>query len=246
VKRKTFLTAEWRDLVMLNYVVEPALLKPLVPAGTELDFYAGRTFLSVVGFRFLRTRVLGIPFPGHTNFVEVNLRFYIRRPWEGNWIRGVVFIREIVPRKAITLVARVFYGEPYLALPMRHEALRDGSKLHVRYQWKHEGNWHSLEATAQGESAPALPGSEEEFITDHYWGYTARGDHTLEYAVEHVRWRIWRAVSSKLNCAIAGLCGPQFIDALERPPTSAFIADGSKVLVRTGRRIARNQSPSIS
>ncbi|HKD03053.1 MAG TPA: DUF2071 domain-containing protein, partial [Terriglobales bacterium] len=115
-----FLKADWRNLAMLNYEVEPSVLAAFVPAGTELDRWNGRLFVSLVGFRFLRTRVWGLPIPLHCNFDEVNLRFYVRR-MEGSEIRrGVVFIREIVPRRAIATVARNLYGERYVALPMRH------------------------------------------------------------------------------------------------------------------------------
>ncbi|HEX8362069.1 MAG TPA: DUF2071 domain-containing protein, partial [Longimicrobium sp.] len=90
-----FLAAEWRDLVMLNYEADPAALRPLVPAGTELDAWGGTTYVSMVGFLFLRTRVLGIPIPFHQDFEEVNLRFYVRRRGPEGWRRGVVFVREI-------------------------------------------------------------------------------------------------------------------------------------------------------
>src|SRR4051794_25256625 len=100
-----FLTAEWRLLVMLPFPLHPAALTPLVPAGTELDFRDGRTFLSLVGFRFLKTRVRGVPVPGHVDFDEVNLRFYVRCKTADGWRRGVTFVKEIVPRRAIALVA---------------------------------------------------------------------------------------------------------------------------------------------
>ena len=117
---KPFLTANWRYLAMMNFVVDPAILAPFVPAGTELDFYEGETFISVVGFLFLDTRVLGISVPLHRDFEEVNLRFYVKRKSIEGWKRGVVFVRELVPRRAIAAVARVFYGERYAAVPMRH------------------------------------------------------------------------------------------------------------------------------
>src|SRR5205807_3559734 len=117
---KPFLTANWRYLAMLNFVADPKILQPLVPSETELDFHEGRTFLSVVGFPFLATRVVGLPIPLHRDFEEVNLRFYVRRKSGDEWRRGVVFVRELVPRAAIAIVARIFYGEPYSALPMRH------------------------------------------------------------------------------------------------------------------------------
>src|SRR5271154_3596191 len=114
-----FLTAEWRWLLMLNYAIDPAVLRPLVPAGVELDLWQGDALVSMVGFLFLGTRVLGVPVLWHRDFEEVNLRFYVRRETPEGWRRGVTFVREIVPRLAIAVLARVLYNEPYVACPMR-------------------------------------------------------------------------------------------------------------------------------
>lgn len=218
---------------MLNYVVEPEILRPLVPEGTELDFYGGKTFLSMVGFQFSRTRIFGISIPLHTEFEEVNLRFYVRRRESGEWRRGVVFVREIVPRRAIAFVARAFYGEPYIALPMRRVISISESELQLRYEWKYAGRWNFLRATAQGEPAIVECGSEDEFITEHYWGYTARPTSVREYQVEHPCWRVWRAADAELDCDVAAVYGEPFVEALSWPPSSALIADGSAVLVRS-------------
>ena len=126
---RSFLTAEWRHLAMLNFAVDPKLLEPLIPPGTELDFHDGETFVSVVGFMFLRTRLVGLPIPFHRNFEEVNLRFYVRRRAPEGWRRGVVFVRELVPRRAIAFVARVFYDEPYLGEPVEVDVDRDHMSL---------------------------------------------------------------------------------------------------------------------
>ena len=114
---KPFLTAEWRYVAMLNYEIDPAILHTYLPRRTELDSWNGKTFVSMVGFLFLKTRVLGLPIPFHQNFEEINLRFYVRRKTEEGWRRGVVFIKEIVPRAAIALTARWLYNENYVALP---------------------------------------------------------------------------------------------------------------------------------
>src|SRR4051812_17821387 len=148
---KPFLTADWRYLAMLNYVVDPAIVAPLVPPGTELDFEDGETFVSVVGFLFLDTRLLGLPIPLHRDFEEVNLRFYVRKKSADTWRRGVVFVRELVPKRAIATIARTFYGEPYLAVPMKHEIEHVDLKLSVEYSWRRGRNWESLKMNATGE-----------------------------------------------------------------------------------------------
>jgi hypothetical protein len=237
-----FLSAEWRYLAMLNYPIEPARLQPYVPTGTELDAWNGQTFISVVGFMFLHTHVLGLPIPLHTDFEEVNLRFYVRRRGPEGWRRGVVFIKEIVPKPAIATVARMVYNENYIALPMRHTLEQDLTapplRLLVEYAWRFNGRWHNLQVQTQGEPQPMAAGSEEEFIAEHYWGYAAQKDGgCVEYQVEHPRWNIWSVSQCALDCDAAALYGPEFADSLQAAPSSALLADGSVVGVRRGVRI---------
>jgi uncharacterized protein len=227
-----FLTANWRYLAMLNYVVDPGLITSLVPVETEIDFENGETFLSVVGFLFLDTRLLGLPIPRHRDFEEVNLRFYVRRKSADTWRRGVVFIRELVPRPAIALVARTFYGENYIAVPMKHEIEHVDGNLKVEYSWRRGRKWESLKMTATGESHSITAGSHAEFITEHYWGYTALREGCSEYRVEHPRWKIWNATSFAFSADVVSLYGEQFAEVLNQPPRSAFIADGSPIIVQ--------------
>jgi len=226
-----FLTANWRYLAMLNYIVDPNLIKPLVPPGTELDYDNGETFLSVVGFLFLGTRLLGLPIPLHRDFEEVNLRFYVRKKSADTWRRGVVFIRELVPRRAIALVARAFYGEHYVAVPMKHEIEHVDLAVSVEYSWRRGRKWESLKMDAAGEPQPIPAGSHAEFITEHYWGYTSLRSGCGEYRVEHPRWKIWHASDFELNADVASLYGQQFGETLNQPPRSAFVADGSPITV---------------
>ncbi len=232
MKASAFLTAEWRHLAMLNYAVDPSVLKRFVPPGTELDSHRGDTFISMVGFRFLRTRVFGSAFPFHRNFEEVNLRFYVRRHVAEGWRRGVVFIREMVPRRAIAFVARTCYGEPYMALPMRHRIDQTSEKIRVEYEWQRQGKWESMRAAAEGQPEAIENGSLEEFISEHYWGYTARKASCSEYQVEHPRWHVWRAIEATLEAEVLTLYGDAFVESLSSRPASAFIADGSPVVVR--------------
>ncbi len=239
-----FLTGEWRHLAMVNYEVDPAILAGVVPFGTELDDYHGRVFVSMVGFLFLRVKIFGLYFPFHVNFPEVNLRFYVRRPQpDGTWRRGAVFIREIVPRLAIATVARLWYNEPYLARPMRHRVEEGGVGVSARYEWKYGRRWNHLSVETErgrSEAGEIAVGSEEEFITEHYWGYTAqRGGGSLEYQVEHPRWRVWRSQSSRLDCDVARLYGEAYVPYLAGPASSAFIAEGSPVSIRRGVLIER-------
>src|SRR5262245_21116319 len=197
---RIFLTAEWRNLLMLNYLIDPAVLTPSAPDGTELDLWQGRAYVSVVGFRFLNTKVWGLPIPFHRNFDEVNLRFYVRRRIAFGWRTGVAFVKEIVPRRAIAIVARKIYNENYVRHPMRSSATIPGP---VQYEWRRDGAWEGLSATAIGKCFAPAADSEETFITEHYWGYAGQRDgSTLEYGVEHPPWRVWRCEEAKLSCDV--------------------------------------------
>ena len=232
VGQQPFLRAQWRHLAMVNYEVEPALLRPLVPAGTELDEFGGRCFVSLVGFLFLDVRLRGVPVPFHTRFEEVNLRFYVRREAGGERRRAVTFVRELVPLPAVALAARLRYGERYSSVRMRHRV----TGAEVAYEWRFARRWQGMELAPEPEMAPAEPGSEQEFITEHYWGYAATRRGTVEYEVVHPRWNVSRARAT-VDCDAERLYGPAFAAALERAPTSAFLADGSPVLVMPGRLI---------
>ncbi len=235
---RRFLTAEWRNLVMLNYEIDPEVLAPHLPAGCEIDFWDNRTFVSVVGFQFFETKVLGLAIPFHRNFEEVNLRFYVRRKAEDGWRRGVVFVKELVPRWAIAFVARRLYGENYQALPMRHEVGTPtaSNEATVGYEWRRGGVWEGVSAIISGHPISPADDSEESFITEHYWGYAAQRDRTtVEYRVEHPRWQVWRANSALLECDIATLYGREFTAPLASAPSTAFVADGSPTVVRKGR-----------
>jgi uncharacterized protein len=235
---KIFLSAEWRDLLMLNYEVDPACLQKFIPAGTELDSFDGKTYVSLVGFQFQRTKLLGtIPIPFHSEFEEINLRFYVRRSEGGEIRRGVVFIAEIVPKRAIAFTARLFYNENYVRRPMTHRILINESKMEVEYSWKMGNQWCKLQAHAS--STPSLPteGSLEQFITEHYWGYSRQPNgSTVEYYVSHIPWKVWNASHAQFSGETRDLYGEQLSQLLKKNPASAFIADGSPVQVLRGAR----------
>ena len=223
---------------MLNYEVGPELLESLVPAGVEMDRWSGTLYISVVGFLFTQTRVLGFAVPGHRTFQEVNLRFYVRRHVGGETRRGVVFVRELVPRPAIALVARLMYNEPYRALPMRHRIEWNGDEATREYAWLAGGDWTRLSARTTGLSRPLEPESEAEFITEHYWGYTRQRDGgTVEYRVDHPRWNVWDATDARLDGNLGAVYGEAFARALAGASRSAFVADGSAVTVYAPSRI---------
>ena len=233
----TFLTAEWQNLLMLNYAVDPAMLQRFVPSGTELDSFAGKTYISLIGFQFNRTRVLGFAIPFHQNFEEVNVRFYVRRGEK----KGVVFIRELVPKRAIAFVARRVFNEKYSRVPMSHriEFRADGEVEKATYSWRAGAEQCAMKIETDGAGFLPTAGSESQFVTEHYWGYAAQKDGgCLEYEVQHPRWRVWNAKQASYAGNATGIYGAEIARILSRHPDSAFLANGSAVTVSKGIRIA--------
>ena len=245
----TFLTAEWRKLIMAQYVVKPKLLMPHLPQGVELDLFhpasgEPRCYVSLVAFLFDKVRVKGVAIPLHTRFEEINLRFYVRRrEADGSIKRGVVFIREFVPRRAIAWVAKRLYEEPYVAIPTRSELSSDSKTLTAKYGWKLGGRWHTLSAAGYLPPQAIAPGSEEEFLTEHYWGYTRRSDgSTSAYQVEHPRWQTYRLQSYEIAVDFESLYGPEFAFLSDRLVSSVLLAEGSAVTVRSGLPLMTSQA----
>lgn len=240
---RPFLTARWESLILLNFVCPERLLEPLVPQGTDLDPWHGQAMVSLVGFRFVDTRLQGVAVPRHRTFEEVNLRFYVRRKMpDGSMRRGVVFVRELVPRIAIATVARVVYNEPYRAVPMGHRVdLDERSGGSVSYSWRFRGAPYELRASVDGPAQPLRAASEAEFITEHYWGYTRQRDGgTIEYQVDHPAWPVWSAVDAEYSSPESdALYGPAFSEVLRGTPCSSMVAVGSEVTVYSGTRITR-------
>ncbi|MDW3195588.1 MAG: DUF2071 domain-containing protein [Cytophagales bacterium] len=234
----SFLTAEWRKLALANYVVDPKLLQPYVPNGTELDFWKESCYVSLVGFMFLNTRLFNIPIPFHRNFEEVNLRFYVRYKEEGAWKRGVVFIKEIVPKPALTFVANTVYKEHYQTLKMGHHWQEFKDLLEVEYSWEMRGKPNRLNVLSKSTPRNIKRGSEVEFITEHYWGYTKTGDKTYEYEVTHPTWQVYPVEKYEVEVDFGEVYGEQFAALSDMKPKSVMLAEGSLITVENKRKLS--------
>ncbi|MEO8446592.1 MAG: DUF2071 domain-containing protein [bacterium] len=236
---KNFLTAEWRKLIMVNYKVSQDILLKYLPAKTEMDFFQGNCYVSLVGFMFLNVKVKGFSIPFHKNFEEVNLRFYVRHEDKNTHEvkRGVVFIKEIVPKSAISFIANNIYKEKYETMKMSHDWKMDSSSLNVQYRWLDE-TWNKLKVIAEKSSEPIISGSEEEFITEHYWGYTRIDiNKTSEYNVQHPKWNIYKVRSYEIDADFKNLYGNEFDFLSREVPATVFLAEGSEISVGSGRML---------
>jgi uncharacterized protein YqjF (DUF2071 family) len=232
-QQAVFLRARWEYLAMINYEVDPSILKAWIPPYTELDLFNGKAIVSVVGFLFNQTKVLGIPWPAHVNFEEVNLRLYIRYFDGTKWKRGVAFVSEIVPKPMVTMLANLLYNEHYSTAEMNHHIHKTNDLFEITYNWKRKkGPWNQIQIKALNCLEDIQPGSEEEFIFEHYFGYNELNSKTtIEYSLQHPRWQIFPVQDFNLQCDIIDLYGESFVPYLRKPPLSVFLAKGSEVSV---------------
>ncbi|MEQ8239121.1 MAG: DUF2071 domain-containing protein [Cyclobacteriaceae bacterium] len=234
----SFLKAEWRKLAMVNYEIDPNLLTKYVPYGTELDLWGGKCYVSLIGFMFQNTRLLGIPIPFHRHFEEVNLRFYVRHFDNGEWKRGVVFIKEIVPKRALSFVANTIYKEHYETLKMSHSWEAKPDRLAVEYCWTKKKIANVLRVETELKPKDMVPNSLTEFITEHYWGYSKAGkSKSVEYEVTHPKWLIYKVLDHHVDVDFELVYGREFGFLAECEPSSVMLAEGSEITVENKRII---------
>ena len=236
--KKDFLSAEWRKLAIANYIVDEKILQPFIPYKTEIDKWNGLCYISLVGFRFINTKLKGLFIPFHRHFEEINLRFYVRFNENGIWKRGVTFIKEIVPRHAITFVANSFYKEKYMTLPTRHKWKTENGLLNVSYHWKLANKWNNFSVTAEDDAHDIASGSEAEFITEHYWGYTPISPASCSaYEVQHPRWQEYKVLENVIDVSFEKLYGSEFGYLESEKPASVMLAEGSEIVVCSKQKI---------
>jgi uncharacterized protein YqjF (DUF2071 family) len=232
----TFLKAAWRNLIMANYEIDADLLKPYLPKGVSLDYYEGKCYVSLVGFLFKDTHIFKIPIPFWGSFEEVNLRFYVVRKEAGVTKRGVVFINETVPNKIVAFIANKLYKEHYTAIPTKYHWQIDETQKQIEYQWKVKQTWNSIKVNASTEKEKMKSGSFEEFIFEHYYGYTKVNENkSLEYKVEHPSWEINQIKNYEINCDFSTFYGDSFKVLNHAKPSSVMLAEGSKVSIKWKR-----------
>jgi uncharacterized protein YqjF (DUF2071 family) len=238
INSDSFLKAEWKNLALFNYEVDIEVLEKYLPAGTEIDLWNNKCYVSLVGFMFKNTKVLGLKVPFHIDFEEVNLRFYVKRFENGEWKRGVVFIKEIVPKKAITFIANTLYQENYETQKMRHEIIENENTNTFVYHWKNKELWNTIQLETEKIPTAIAIDSEAEFITEHYFGYTKINEEiTFEYEVQHPRWEQFEVLNYNVDIDFRKTYGHDFEFLQTKKPISVFLAKGSAIKVKNKRKL---------
>jgi uncharacterized protein YqjF (DUF2071 family) len=228
----TFLKANWENIIMVNYEIDPEILLPFLPKGVELDLFNGKAYVSLVGFMFKNTKIFKVPIPYLGNFEEINLRFYVKRK-EGTTVkRGVVFINETIPYRIVAWMANKLYKEHYTVVPTKHFIHQIGEKQQVKFEWLLDKKWNHILVETEVASKEMRHNSLEEFIYEHYYGYTKVNECTTEeYHLQHPSWKVCTMLNYNINCDFIAMYGSAFSVLNKTKPTAVFLAKGSSVSV---------------
>lgn len=232
-----FLTARWENIIMANYAVPVEILTPYLPQGCELDLFQNKAYVSLVGFMFEKTNLFKIPIPLLGTFEEINLRFYVLRKEDGKIKRGVVFINETIPYKVVAWVANKMYHEHYTTIPTKHSISINSTNKKILYKWFINQQWNSISVDASSTKEAMQKHSFEEFIFEHYYGYTKIDEAiTEEYQINHPRWNINKINAFDINCDFEKMYGKQFSFLNKAQPEAVFLAEGSAISIKLKRK----------
>ena len=231
-----FLKANWENIVMVNYEITPSILSKYLPKGIDLDLYDGKAYVSLVGFMFKNTKIFNVPIFKFGTFEEINLRFYVSRKVGNETRRGVVFINETVPYKAVAWLANALYKEHYTTIPTKHQWDFTKENKEIKYEWMVNKKWNSIELSAKKEQKIMKVDSFENFIFEHYYGYTKYNEQTTqEYQIAHPSWLINEILDCKIDCDFETMYGKDFAVLDTTQPTSIFLAEGSAIEINWKR-----------
>ncbi|MGL5113411.1 MAG: YqjF family protein [Flavobacterium sp.] len=232
-----FLKANWEHIIMANYAIDPALLQPYLPKGVALDFFQGKAYVSLVGFMFKNTKIFNIPIPRLGTFEEINLRFYVVRKEGDQLKRGVVFINETIPYRIVAWMANKLYKEHYTVVPTQHQIKTDLQTRRVNFEWLLNKKWNSLHVEANKDAHAMQPESLEQFIYEHYYGYTKMdAARTLEYKLQHPSWKTYQVLNHAIACDFEAMYGKAFAVLNGATPDAVFMAEGSSVKIEWERK----------
>lgn len=234
MNKKPFLTAEWKNLLLITYQVEPELLNEHIPAGIEPDLIDGKAFVSLVAFEFNKVKVKGFRFPFHVNFPEINLRYYVRKKEK----RGVVFIKEMVPKVMISTIANILYNENYTALRMNYTYSEDDYKINIEHAIKYKGNKYYIKAEAENSLTMPPEKSMEHFFKEHEWGFgKTRNGRPLIYRVEHPHWKVFKINEYETNFDFGKIYGGKWKILNYSKPFNVTFAAGSAIKVYPAEKL---------
>lgn len=179
--RSPVMFQRWVHLLFLHWSLSPDIVQRTLPDGLQADTFEGKAWVGIVPFFMQGVRPAGfVSVPGISNFLELNLRTYVRdiqgRP-------GIWFYSLDANQPLAVCVARTFFGLPYEFAAMR-AAVSDGE---IDY-WSHRfGCRKSLHYRYRAceHLGEAKLGSLEYFLVERYRLFARRGNKLFTGRVHH-------------------------------------------------------------
>ncbi len=210
----------WRDLLFLHWPVPAELLRPLVPATLELDSFDGTAYVGVIPFRLRGVRSRWWPWPLALNFLETNVRTYVRC----GGVPGIYFFSLDANSRLAVWGAQCLWGLPYHYAYMSFE--RRGQEMSHETCRASDGARHRVHFRIGELLGPSRPGTIEHFLLERYWLFVARGGGLLGGQVHHVP---YPAQAAQVLCVHDDLIGAAGLPQPAGPPTFAHYAAGVDV-----------------
>ena len=130
------------------------------------------------------------------------------------------------------------YKEHYQTLPMQHSKTENENSKDFVYQWKTQNKLNIILVETEKNPIEIEVGSEAEFITEHYFGYTKVNEATtFEYEVKHPRWVQFQVLNHKIDVDFETNYGSEFEFLNNTQPVSVMLAKGSEISVEPKKRI---------
>lgn len=224
VVRRSFTLQSWRDVVFLHWRVDPDVVAPLLPPGTEPDLVDGTTWIGVVGLRMTDLRVGPVPYP---SFLELNIRLY---SCGTSGQRAVVFRAMEASEPVFAAASRSSTRLPYTWAAMRftHAGRRIGFATRRRLP---RPSGTGLRFEVEYDAAPHEPSATEAALTARWSLHQRWYGPTLRWPVTHPAWPLHRG--RLVTWHDEGLLAAVGLPTLSDPPESVLYSPATTV--RFGR-----------
>ena len=234
--RKTLYAAEWREIVVINFEIDPKLLRNFIPPKTELDFFNETSFVTLMARACKNVKPYGWPIVFAKSIDQILLRFYVKRKVGDTWRRGVCLIRDYLPKRKASFFLNWMFKHSFTQVPIKRTSSNFESGLPtqlptVEYQWTTGDYVNHIKVNARSQMRQQEQETKESFVLDHHYGYTVKEGKTYEYYVEYSPWAMWDAQSGSFDCDTENVFGRPFVRALKQRPASVFLARGSDVII---------------
>lgn len=217
------------ELVVINFLVPPAILEPLVPKGLELNYLADETYVSIVCNVVRKSGFLSNPFSG--GFTHLCLQYYVRRKADPKSRKGICQIRNFTSSSAGSWGSKLEMECKKIKMKRSNSGFSGKSGApEVEYQWQVEDHWNKLRIKARNPMKNIGPKTKVGFILEHKNLYQSVKGRTLQFEVRHEHpWIAWDAAHANFTCDVQQLFGKDFVKPLARRPSSVFVSTAGKV-----------------